>query len=537
MRLRPFASMKRVDQRLFGVLPALAALVAHARALGGDYVWLDHTHLEEGAALAAPGAWLSLFQSGFAGTGFYRPLTALSLSVDSALWGTPFGFRLVTLAWHALAASMTSLAARRLGLSPRAAVLAGIIVAIHPAGSLVADAIAFRSESMIAVFLLGLVTAHLAQKPWLAALALAAGSLTKETALVLGPLLIAVLELRHAFSNTQSAETLRARVPLYLAEFGALVVAGGLRLLYAPHWRAPFPALTLSDQLGTRLAAFARSASLLLLPIDGTICDASPIVPLTDGTALLGFVALGTVTYVAYRERNIALLFALALLPSLNLVPVMRFWSPHYLYVPLTFGAMLVAQALDRRERVLLPAAAISGTAWFSLSVTQAGRYANDQALFQPEAERRPECREAQFFLGEVARLQKDWESAANRYEAAIRSVPRVLAYVDRGAALQNLGAARFAQNRLAEAERAWSQALELSKNPAQRRRLRSNLGAATLRAGRAEDAVRWLADDVDAPDALPESLVLMAAALRQLGHEAEAQAVLQRYQTSIAHR
>ena len=38
--------------------------------------------------------------------------------------------------------------------------------------------------------------------------------------------------------------------------------------------------------------------------------------------------------------RSILPLFALALLPSLDLVPVMRFWSPHYLYVPLTFGAM-----------------------------------------------------------------------------------------------------------------------------------------------------------------------------------------------------
>ncbi|HEY0463610.1 MAG TPA: tetratricopeptide repeat protein [Polyangiaceae bacterium] len=524
--------MLRLDKRLSLALPALAAFVAHARALGGEYLWLDHTHLEQRAALAAPADWLSLFQQGFAGTGFYRPLTALSFSLDAALWGTPFGYRFVTLAWHALAATMTSLAARRLGgLSPRAALVAGLIVAIHPAGSLVADAIAFRSESMIAVFLLGLVIAHLARKPWLAALALAAGSLTKETAFVLGPLLIFALEVREAFSSVGPSRPLRARASLYAAELAALLLTGVLRLTYAPHWRAPFPALTFNEQLGTRLAAFARSSALLLVPIDGTVCDASAVVPLTNVTALLGLGGLALLAYVVHRERTIAPLFALALLPSLNLVPVMRFWSPHYLYVPLTFGAMLAAKAFDRYERVLSPVAVAAGAGWLFLSFSQAGRYLNDAALFRPEVARRPECREAQFFLGEVARLEKDWETAARRYEAAIQSDPSILAYVDRGAALQNLGAARFAQNRFVEAERAWTQALELSRDPGQQRRLRSNLGAATLRAGHPAATVRLLADDVTGPDALPESIFLMATALRKLGHEREARAVLQRYQ------
>ena len=525
--------MKRLDPRLTVALPALAALLVHARALAGDYVWLDHTHLEEGAALAGDQGIGALFQRGFAGTGYYRPLTALSLSLDAALWNTPFGFRFVTLAWHAFAACMTSLAARRLGLSSRAGLLAGLIVAVHPAGTLVADAVAFRSESMIAVCLLGLVMAHLARRPLLAALALAAGALTKETALVLGPLLVFALEANDLLAKERLSGSLRARAPLYVAELGALVLAGSLRLVYAPAWRAPFPPLSLSEQLGTRLAAFTRSTALLLMPVDGTICDASPVVSLVNGAALVGLVAVAFVAYLASRERKIGPLFALALLPSLDLVPVMRFWSPHYLYVPLTFGAMLAAGALERRERLLVPVAVTAGVVGSFLSFSRSARFLDDEALFRPEIERRPGCREAQFFLGEAARLRKDWDGAARRYEAAIREDPRVLAYVDRGAALQNLGAARFAQNRLDAAEHAWTQALDLSHDPEQRRRLRTNLGAANLRAGRPEGTVRWLADDVIAPDPLPESLFLMATALRQLGHEPEALALAQRYQAA----
>ena len=78
--------------------------------------------------------------------------------------------------------------------------------------------------------------------------------------------------------------------------------------------------------------------------------------------------------------------------------------------------------------------------------------------------------------------------------------------------------------------EDAWTLALDLSREPAQRERLRSNLAAATLRAGRPEDTVRLLTDDVSSPNPLPESLLLMAAALRQLGHEPEALALAERY-------
>ncbi|HYQ31414.1 MAG TPA: hypothetical protein VER04_29480, partial [Polyangiaceae bacterium] len=66
---------------------ALAGLAAHASALWGDFIWLDHAHIEQGLALAPAGEWLSLFAHGFAGTGFYRPLMSASLSLDAALGG------------------------------------------------------------------------------------------------------------------------------------------------------------------------------------------------------------------------------------------------------------------------------------------------------------------------------------------------------------------------------------------------------------------------------------------------------------------
>ncbi|MHB8879694.1 MAG: hypothetical protein ACYC8T_38890, partial [Myxococcaceae bacterium] len=95
-------------------LVAAAALASHATALAGGFTWLDHGDLEKGAALAAPPDFLALFAHGFARTGFYRPLTALSLSLD-ALVGSPLAFHLSSLLLHAAAAVLAVLAAEALG--------------------------------------------------------------------------------------------------------------------------------------------------------------------------------------------------------------------------------------------------------------------------------------------------------------------------------------------------------------------------------------------------------------------------------------
>ncbi|WP_437279794.1 tetratricopeptide repeat protein [Sorangium sp. So ce375] len=522
-------------------LLAVAALAAaaHATALGGGYVWLDHAHLGEGRALAAPSGWPGLFTRGFADTSFYRPLMALSLSIDAAVSKTPAFFHAVTLGWHALASVMTTVAARALGLSPRAALAAGLLFAVHPTTSLVASAIAFRSEAMIAVFLLTLVAAHKAQKPALAAAALFAGALTKETAWLLGPLFVLALSAcrhrdggsaadgeaaRHTgpLPQAPSAEG-AAHLRLLAAEGVAFAAATGLRLLYAPHFRATHPALPLDESVGTRLAALGKSALALLVPLDQSICDAFRITRTASFSALLGAAVLGGVAVLAARRRSVAWLFALALVPSLQLVPIMRWWSPHYLYVPLAFGAMLLAGAADRHGLRLSALVLVLGVPFAALSLREGRRYASDARLWAPEVSREPACREGQFFLGEVARNARDWEAAASRYERAASPVADYLSYADELAALQNLGAVRFAQERWADARAVWMSALERSSDDREKRQIAHNLAAVALRRADSAEAARLLEPEARRDDALPASLLLRAKALHDLGREDEA--------------
>ena len=225
-----------------------------------------------------------------------------------------------------------------------------------------AGATAFRSESMIAVALLVLVVLHVRARPIGAGVALLAGALAKETALVLAPLLIVALEVaaKGVAPVAGPPRARNARAWLLGAEVTALAIAVVLRLAFAPAWRAGFVAMSTDEAVGTRLASVWRSATLALAPIDRTICDAFTVQSLASVPALAGLAVAAGVAYLAWRRRGPALLMAVALLPSLNLVPVMRWWSPHYLYVPLAFGAMVVADAVSERLARSRPAAGVA---------------------------------------------------------------------------------------------------------------------------------------------------------------------------------
>jgi Tfp pilus assembly protein PilF len=128
-----------------------------------------------------------------------------------------------------------------------------------------------------------------------------------------------------------------------------------------------------------------------------------------------------------------------------------------------------------------------------------------------------------------VARESRRFDAAADHYERALAPTTGVISYVDRSAALQNLGVVRMEQDRPDEARAALHAALDLARDEPTRRRLTHNLAAAELRFGNPSETARLLASEVARPDAFPESLYLAARALHQLGREDEARALLAR--------
>ncbi|MGC4095317.1 MAG: hypothetical protein QM756_46810 [Polyangiaceae bacterium] len=500
---------------------ALVAVVAHATAIGAGFVWLDHAHIEERLALAPAGSWFSLFTRPFAGTGFYRPLMALSLSLDAAITNNPAFFHAVTLAWHAAAAVMLVLAARRLGSSARAATAAGLLFAAHPLTSLVASAIAFRSEAMTLTFLLCLVVAHLAQKPLWAALALGAAALSKETGWLLSPLFIAALELTRDDGEPRS-------VRLLASEAAAFTLCTALRLVYAPEHRASFPELTLDQNLGMRLGALGKGLVQLVFPFSSPLCDAFPSLGVLSPLSLLGAAFLFLLLVSRVPSRRPLWLLLLALLPSLQLVPIMRWWSPHYFYVPFALGAVVLGDVIERRLENLRPALLLGLVVLASLSLVQGLRYRDDVALWAPEVAREPACREGHFYLGEAARNAHDFPRAALHYQRAIDGVAGHIAYLDEFAALQNLGAVELAMQHHREARLALGKALERASTPEESRHTTYDLALVALQAREPSEAVRLLEPETELSEPLPQALLLRARALHDLGREREAAHMLE---------
>src|SRR5688500_8404737 len=108
----------------------VCAVLAHSSALAAGFIWLDHAHIEAGLAISRPSAWPELFTVGFAGTGFYRPLMALSLSIDALVAArVAWLYHATNLVWHAAAAWLVVVAAEELGGSRKAATMAGVVFA------------------------------------------------------------------------------------------------------------------------------------------------------------------------------------------------------------------------------------------------------------------------------------------------------------------------------------------------------------------------------------------------------------------------
>ena len=505
---------------------ALGAL-AHVTVMWCGFFWLDHGDIEQRYALAPPGEWLQLFQRGFAHTGFYRPLMALSLSVD-ALWGTPWVFHATNLLWHALATAAVVGAVEALGATGTTALLAGILFGVHPVTDLVVGAISYRADAMIVALILAMLIAHVRGRPILAALCLLAAGLCKETALVVAPALLLAVELGWG-KGPWSKRSPALPVTLVMAETAGWLCALLLRLRFAPVWRATLPPLSPGDWVGTRLASVLKSAAVLTWPVDRFICDAFPVSALGSWRALGGVAVLGALGFLAWRRRGPALLLAITLAPSLQGIAAPRFWSPHYLYFPLVFVAWLVAERLAAWKRAGLVAGGLAATCLSLLSLADGRRYLSNETMFTPEVNQNAQCLEAQFYLAEGLRARGDFNGAAAAYQAAQATDSRVLAYVDAYAAAQNLGVTRLLQKRPQDAEAAFLQALQRVSDPADRRYLLINLGTAAFHAKEYARVLEYLAGEAEQPAPLLDALYMSAVALHELGQDDEALQMLAR--------
>lgn len=531
--------------RLGGSVVLAMALASHATYVANGFAWLDHGDIVGRRALLPPSAWPAAFARPFGNTGFYRPLVTLSLSADSVLYGdAAWGYHLTNVLLHVgVVAAFGWVLARHFGWQRQSVWLAMLLAGVHPLSWLPVGAISYRADLLAPLFLFLAVGCHAGARgsaawSWRhAALAASAAAalLSKETALFWVPAMLAAWEVRRAGATADAAGRL-----------GGVVRAWGVTgLIFLTYllarnaavptvWRGGAVPLSFGEAVGTRLAALARQIEHLVNPTVPSLSDAMTIAALSPG-ALAGGLALIGLAFGAVRWRGtdagwICAFLAIALAPSLNLVPLPRFTSPHYGYLAAFGAAMAVAAALSRHgEGTIGRIAQVAVVIWVAAATTStlAGgtRFGNDERLFGPAVAEDDRFLEGHHYLGEAARRAGNLAGADAHLSAALRFRDDTLAYVDWVAASVGLAGVRLRQGRLEESDRLLERA-QSRASPPTRREIVYNRGLVAARRGDPRRVVALL--EPEAWDR-PEPVLLLARSLAALGRRGDAVTELRR--------
>lgn len=431
----------------------LAAVAVYANTLAGDFVYDDTLIVVNNPVLRGPLSLARVFTTDLWGyprgapwsVHTYRPLLTLSYALDQAVGGgRPWSFHLTNVALHAAASVVFfRVLARRLR-DPAAALLAGLAFAVHPLHTEAAACINNRSELAGALAVLAVYGWH-ARRGVAATLAgplaLAAGMLCKESAVVVLPLL--------AVRDLLGTATTRAEKAARYAGYGlALAAAVALRaaalgsaatlvpdLLTNPLRDAP---VGVRAYWGVRLVGLV--ARLLVAPLD--LCAdygaavVRPVVDL-DGDALLGAAALAGLAALAVRSRRADPLVteacAWVLVPALVYSNVLKVlpaaFAERWWYLGVGGAFVLLGRAvgaLREREgsRAALPAAAVVLALWAAATVRRNADWRTSERLFESAVAVQPESARMRYFVARFRFREERLAEAFAHVSVAVRNAP-----------------------------------------------------------------------------------------------------------------
>jgi hypothetical protein len=362
---------KRLD-----LVVGVAAVIVYLGVLWNRFALDDNPVVLFNPLLHAPGsvwrAFLTSYWPPQVGGGLYRPLAIASYALDWQI-GHVAWFHTMNVAWHAAASVAVAVLVRRWS-GDTAAMVSGLLFAVHPVHVEAVANIVGRAELMAALFALLAVYAALAHDSvgWSAA-ALLGGLLSKENAAVVPGLIVWGWMLGLARPS-------RRRMLVYAASWAALGVAyfavraTVLRETALIHNLAPvfIGASPWAIRL-TAVAAFADIARLLVFPltlrVDYSPAERTLVTSPVDPRFMLGLLCLAVwgalVAFAWRRDRRMEAYglgwIAIALLPVSNLVfPVGVLVAERTLYLPSAGLALAVGAAVrDLAPRQLRIAVAV----------------------------------------------------------------------------------------------------------------------------------------------------------------------------------
>lgn len=399
------------------LLVVLVVVAVFGQTLFAGYVWDDVMLIEFNEHLLDPDAvtksltwhfWDTSVQTGVGGT-YWRPLAKLSHAVlyrvDDA---KPWPYHLFNIVLHALNSVLVAVWARRrllaTGLaevSGFAAMVAGLVFALHPSRYEVVGWISCSTELIFGLFVL-LAAIAFEARSWWGLLAVAGAAFSKETVVVL-PVLFAC----DAFLRKE----VRQRLAFIIASVGVVGGVWSLRSLLNIALPVAGVKPGLLAVVERVLGTLAKYTLRTFVPTDVTVvpCDYEQFKP-GDFDVPVPVVVLGVVLFIGWvalgitglRNQKVkawlgdALWWLVPLGPVLQIreVPAPMMMSDRFLYVPVMGVAVLTARLLltvgERSQRPLrlgLAGLAVAAITMLSLGLPA---YETNQRFFEREFSMHP---------------------------------------------------------------------------------------------------------------------------------------------------
>jgi protein O-mannosyl-transferase len=413
-----------MNARLGGAaaVAALAAL-AYLPSLGGVFHFDDYNVIVHYPTVHS---WQALFER--AGLGV-RPLLKASYTLN---WTLGFGFSFFNITIHAVNAALLFFVGENLFRDRRAAWVAALLFALHPAATEAVTYISGRSSSLMAVFYLGALLAYLHGRIWSSAALFVLAVATRETAVTL-PAALLLCELCRT-ERPGWKEIVRRQWPHW-----ALLLAGAVFLLFNARYfdlvAYGYGERSLADNLITQVGGVSYLVLRLLSLRDYNIDPALPT--LTEWTPVLVlqfslFASLVVMAVANLRARPwIAfgiLWFFLQLAPTNSIVPRLDVANDRQLYLA-SWGLFLALAVqfsrINLNPRASSAIALVLVAAFAAASICRQLDYRSEIALWQSSVGLAPWNARGRNNLGYAYQLAGRIGDARREYREALLFDPR----------------------------------------------------------------------------------------------------------------
>jgi Flp pilus assembly protein TadD len=492
---------------------SLIAITVYIPSLFSEFVRDDHWQIVKNPQVQSLDYLLRLFSSHLwsqSGTEyavhFYRPFFSLWMLVVAAIGGlSPVWWHFSSICLHAATTFAICKLSARLLQNTAGALFAALMFAVHPIHVDAVSWVSASNEILFTLFALGAILAVLPQDTdaplktsqlVASSIFYAAALFTKETAVVIGPILLltVLLQKQHAKAVTSGFWYLSATAAYFIARWRALHRIGTEESKHTWHevlWTSP-----------TVLAFYLKK---LLFPVHLSSFYVNPIfsTPTRGMWITVGglLIAMAVVIWIAVRYSPlVGIATSIIVLPLLPALLAIRIYDQgdmthdRYLYLPsvglcLFFG--LLARWVWTRPKavgvIFTTATAAILLAFAVLTIHQQRFYKNNEAFYQRAIDLDPTNVYAIDGFGTVHLENGEWDRAIEEFRTAFQLAP------NDPNAIYNLAHGLFEMHQYAEAEPLFRKVVDSPELASRRKPVLLALADTEISLGNLSDAMEVL--------------------------------------------